>query len=323
MSKRLRFLPLLALLAACSRSDTTDVAPLTAEETSLAQYLADSRLDNGAYGWNIAPDATLDKTQAGFRSVTGITALGLLDAYKRDTESAVPTAADKLTVTKNYVYSQLTKYMADENATLSATNLMFIAGYQQEFGLSTQEWQTAADCLQKRLDDLDLTHGTEDDVTIDGWVNHTVELRTGQNIVSLAGWEVAFILRGLVAMEAPKTEIDYAAARLLLMDYDPDSAYGVLSAAHALYALELVGDTTRREELVQLIVDKMDDTGRVGDDTQLSAYALMALRAAGREEADLVDEHLRSQVDEKGYILERDGKIYFEVVSEVISALLH
>ena len=36
--------------------------------------------------------------------------------------------------------------------------------------------------FQKRLEELDASHGTDDTVLADGWVNQTIELRKSQEI---------------------------------------------------------------------------------------------------------------------------------------------
>ena len=54
------------------------------------------------------------------------------------------------------------------------------------------------------LANRDATHGTDPTVIADGHFNRTVESRTGQGIPGLIGWDVAFLVRALVAMEWPQ-----------------------------------------------------------------------------------------------------------------------
>ena len=324
MSRNALLFSLLAAftLACNSNSDGTRVAPLTAEEASAAQYLMSSRLDNGAYDWSLEPTAELDKSRSGYQNVTGVSALGLLDALDRDRDSLLPNVPRELALVKDYLLKQMQAHLDDENSNVSPPNFLFLARYRAQLGLGAEEWQTVLDCWEKRLDALDAEYGSDAGVRVDGLVNEIRARRANQNIAGLAGWDMAFVLRTLVAMDAPRQEIEWMASELEAMPLDPAETYGLLSAAHALYALEMVGANARSEELVSKLLAELDEQGQVGGDVQTSAYALLGLRSLDLPESGLVDAYLRSVIDEDGRVLESNGLIYFAVISDVLSALL-
>ena len=176
------------------------------------------------------------------------------------------------------------------------------------------------------LDTRNETNGSDDTVLSDGWWNAIRERRA--SLPGLVGWDLGFLYLGLVAMDAPQAEIDWVYASLVdlgaeMLALDPETDYVPLSLAQlgVVYAREL--------ETAPIAVDVMDALLAYDDGTglyvdhQTTAYACMAFAESGLEaEWAMSCDRLRSQIDARGRLIEEDGYVYFEVLGEVLQALL-
>ena len=307
-------------------------APLTKGEVDLAQCLAGAQLSSGGYDWRQDAYLPWDLTVAGYQNVTGISVLGLVDAYDADMRDNgrldyVPFVPVTLSRTAAYLVQVMADFNADVGEDrISLPNFMFLAAYRERFPLDAADWQTVEAAFQKMLATRDASHGTDASVQADGWWNAIVDRRA--SLPGLVGWDLGFLWMGLVAMDAPQAEIDWVGSALLdlgteLRMLDPATDYLALSFAQLTRIYAAMEST---EPVVGDVLDALlayDDGAGFYLDYQTTAYACMALAQVGRVEeylrsADL----LRMQIDALGRIIESDGFVYFEIQGEVLQALL-
>lgn len=340
-----------ASAVACEGDETnvyvTSSKPSALDEPqqALAQRVAQTQVSNGSWYFQQVWYDPIDYTNPGLQNVTGVTALGLIDAYSLDlADNGVADdtwfAPDTLARAKDYLIQWMNDFInqtpnpsEEEQGFLSGSvptnvsnqNFLFCKHYEAVFGLTPAEAQTVDDAFSTLLALRDATYGTDPTVISDGIFNRTVQNRTNQGIPYVIGWDEAYFLRTLVAMDAPQNEIDWVQNALKnFPTFDVSQPYGIDSVTNTLNVLNLLGDTSMNATLVPAMQSQRNPDGSYvnspGEAFQSTAYALMALKALSlSDDAKLTQQYLEARVGVGGVVFNPANDLEtYEVTGEIL-----
>jgi hypothetical protein len=319
-------------------------------EASLATRVAEAQLTNGAWAFQHKWFEPIDHAFYGYQNVTGLTGLGLFAAHLIDVgDDAV--AQDtwflpaKLTATKNYLIEWCADYVAGTPnpwgndfagnipTSVSVPTFLFLAAYDDTFGLTPAETTVMHDAWIALLTARDVTHGTDPMVLSDGLFNRIQALRTSQGIPGIVGWDTAFILKALLVLpdaaypNGVEAEIEWQVAALKALPVDTNVNYGLDGIAHTLEALNLAGDTSVNATLLAAMDTERNPDGSYTDNPeaahQTTAYCLLALKAVESPQAAQTASYLLGTIHLGGYVYNpADNVETYEVSGEILFALL-
>jgi len=176
------------------------------------------------------------------------------------------------------------------------------------------------------MNDRNTTDGDTAVVISDGMWNRIYNGRAG--IPGIRGWDLAFLYKALVRMDWPQAEIDWVFAKLVSLPITVTDEYADVSIAHVVEVCGLHGAQTQANPLLwRSAIEGLLTTEAAGKSIssshQATAYAVMGLNAWGDEAgAGPLLEWLESEVGIDGSLPESDGYEYFEIMGEVLQALL-
>lgn len=329
-------------------STTVDPTPqprsLSQPEVALITRVAEAQLANGAWTFQQEWFEPIDYSFYGYQNVTGITALGLFDAHAVDLADDgvaqhtwfVPAA---LAETKDYLVQWCADFVAGTPnpwgndfagmvpTTVSIPTILFLAAYDDAFGLTPAELATRDAAWAQLLALRDAPYGSDPTVLSDGLFNRLVALRTSQGIPGIVGWDSAFILKTLLALGAPESEIAWQVNALKSLPVDASQRYGLDAIAHTLEALNLAGDGSANATLLAAMNAERNADGSYTDNPeaafQTTAYCLLALKAVNSPLAAQTEAYLASHVHLGGYVFDPANNLEtYEVTGEILLALL-
>lgn len=333
---------LLLTLAACGGGGSPTAAPpppprvLSQPEVELATRVAETQLANGSWSFQQPWYQPVDHAFYGYQNVTGITALGLFDAYDIGGSWFLPATLDDA---KDYLVRWCRDFVDGTPnpwgqdwpgmipTSVSLPTFLFLVRYRIAFGLDAAEEATLAAAWTKLLVDRDAVYGTDPTVQADGIFNRIATSRAGQGIPGIIGWDCAFLLKALLAMGAPAPEIQWTTAALLALPVDASQDYGLDSIAHVLEACHDAGDTSQDAALLAAMNAERNPDGSYTDNPeaafQTTAYCLLALKALGSPLAGDTAAFLESRIRLGGYVYDpADDLETYEASGEVLLALL-
>jgi hypothetical protein len=322
----------------------TPLRSLSQPEVALATRIAEAQLANGAWTFQQKWFEPVDHGHYGYQNVTGITALGLFDAHAVDLADDgvaedtwfVPATLDR---TKAYLIQWCEDFVAGTPnpwgndfpgmipTSVSVPTILFLAAYDDAYGLAPAELAARDAAWAHLLALRDASHGSDPAVLSDGLFNRIQAVRTSQGIPGIVGWDNAFILKTLLALGAPQSEIDWQVNALKALPVDAAQTYGLDAIAHTLEALNLAGDTSANAALLAAMNAERNPDGSYTDNPeaahQTTAYCLLALRAVDSPLAVQTAEYLASRVQVGGHVFDpADNLETFEVTGEILLALL-
>lgn len=281
------------LLSACGDKDGDSAVPTTPQAWEvLADRLTVDQHDDGSF--SPAPGAYAPFFDGGPQaSVTGLEALGLLDARLRAPNPAWKAALDKA---KDYLVDACVSY-ASGAGPIALTDILFLKRYETTFGFTTADEANAmGGAFHKILLDYDATHGTDPSVYIDGILNRIKEVRDAEGLPALAAWDTGFLVKLLVAYGGnlnaadPQWAFQFQKDRFAEISSADEGA--ALAAAHSLDALVMAGDHTIDGAAIGLLSGLPPITN-----VQQASYVRMAYTAAGSAVPAAIETLLSNEVD--------------------------
>lgn len=247
-------------------------------------------------------------------NLTGVTALGLLEAYRDAKDPAYLGAAmDAADFIMTHLGAGATGMKHYERTT--APDIVFLHKLSQVTGdpsyadRAVDEWENITD-----------TYSTAGD--LDGLF---------RTINRPSAWDMAFFLEAAY-LSGDTTWADQAAA--ILADFEDDFYYGTdtswyaLNVAGAIRALVGCGYASQYNDAVVYFLNQLvrlsDDANGIGGYVQDTAYAILAFQTVGgaaRQYGNDLGRWLAEQQQDNGGWLEPDGKEYPEVDGEAVRAL--
>jgi len=302
------------------------VSAITAEETAIidaADRLVATQNSDGGWEW-MNPDTDSGTGVPSPKNTIGVTAQGLLDAYKlTDTPAYLDAAIDA------YGY-MVAAAAADER--MRGPDLPFLVELSEVTGNSVY-----ADLAKTRYQDI-LT----DYDNASGLAVYIRDVRVGQGYPTLVSWDLNLYVQGVLALDRyyPGEGFDDDADEITevmynfmyvdspgfnLADETQDEYW--LSHTGAIEAFTTTGlHTTQRDSLVTNLKDSQQMDGNFvgvlgGSDVQTTAYAVMALIAAGEPASATWGKNwlMTNQDGNGGWSY--DGPENTEITSESIQAI--
>lgn len=286
-----------------------------------AERLLDTQFEDGAFPWDVDSDGA-------FQNVQGVTAQGLLDAYKATGNQAYLDAAGQ-------TVDWLAAYFEDNpDAYSSAPNAYFLA----EYGTLTDNG-TAHDLARESLQ-----RAIEDDRYADNptaLAEHVLEGRKGHGIPNYGLWDVALFTRAAqdvgntTAADAFASVLVEQAQQATIVDPFDDTAasYGI-GLAGLLFGLaeaDVVGHQAVIDNASAALEAEQADDGFVASGIygglQATSYAALGFAAVGELGAahSACDWLTSDQLDDGSWettpIWENQPQEYAETDSEAVQAL--
>jgi hypothetical protein len=334
----------------CNCSSSSGATAVSPAQSDLARRIAQTQLLNGAWAFVGIWYEPIDYTLTGYQNTTGVSALGLLDAYKADMADdgvAEETwfAPSTLGRAKDFLIQWMTDFVngmvnpaAEEPGALtgvipthvSMPNFVFCDRYDGLFGLTAGEASIMHAAFDLVLANRDAAYGTDPTVVADGNFNRVVQSRTAGGIPGLIGWDIAYYVRAMIAMGSAATEINWVVnAMKALPSLDTSLQHGLLSIAHVLTVLHLIGDNSMNATLLAAMQAERNPDGSYGsapdDVQQTTVFCLMALKALGlTADAAATQTWLEGEIHVGGFVYDPATNIeVYEVEGEMLWSLIY
>lgn len=280
-----------------------------------ADRLLENQFEDGAFPWIVGNDGK-------YQNVQGVTAQGLLDAYRATAnETYLEAAGDNA--------AWLADYMADNPGEYSsAPNVYFLAEYA---------------LLSQNLDDLELARQAFDNAIQDErWednptalAEHILQSRVNQGHTNLGLWDVGLFVRAAqdightdAADEIAAVLVEQAEEQTIVDPFDETATHYEIGLAGLLFGLaeaDVVGHQEILDKAAAALADEQGEDGSIpGDiygDVQTTAYAALGFIAIGdlAPALDACDWLVDAQEDDGAWLA--GGTEYAETNSEAVQAL--
>lgn len=279
-----------------------------------ADRLLEVQHDSGAFPWDVSSDGE-------FQNVQGVTAQGLLDAYRvTGNEAYLDAAGDNV--------AWLDAKLGPDDYS-SAPNAYFLA----EYALLTQDTEALEMARQ----------GFENAIEDDRWddtptalAEAILEARVNQGHTNLGLWDVALFVRAAqdignasAADEFAAVLVEQAEQQTIVDPFDDQATHYEIGLAALLFGLaeaDVVGHQDVIDQAADALADEQGDDGSIpGDiygDVQTTAYAAIGFVAIGDLETahDACDWLVEDQEDDGAWLVS-GGTEYAETDSEAVQAL--
>lgn len=339
------------LLPGCpGGGDTADTADTGGEAVEidpavivlLADRLAEVQNDDGSYDWERGVDEALTPEETGYQNVTGVTALGFYGALSYGADADWYAALDGSAAYFDLRLDDLLADPTDLEVSISSANWTFLARYQDYAPDAALDARTI-DGLNALLDARDAAYGDDDTRRVDGLMNYLVDRRA--SIPGIIPWDAAHWVEALDAMAVRSDDFaddaedaaawlhDYTQDTFLpVYDADPTYAYADISLAWPLYVLAGRPETDDEpsltlalQERLEALVSAEGEVSNGSDDdgpVQCTAYALLAFKAVGSDQAQLVQDYGEAQVTSDGMVINDETAVEnYEIEGELLRAL--
>lgn len=280
-----------------------------------ADRLLENQFEDGAFPWIVGSDGK-------YQNVQGVTAQGLLDAYRVTLDEAyLEAAGDNVAWLATYMDENPGEYS-------SAPNVYFLAEYA---------------LLSQNLEDLELARQAFDNAIQDErWddnptalAENILDARVNQGHTNLGIWDVALFVRAAqdigntsAADEIAAVLVEQAEEATIVDPFDETATHYEIGLAALLFGLaeaDVVGHHGVIQDAREALAAEQGEDGSVpGDiygDTQTTAYAALGFAAVGDlpSALDACDWLMENQEDDGAWLA--GGTEYAETNSEAVQAL--